>query len=182
MKKVSHALKETGGAATEYQHVVIELRALKNVLRQLEALEPTEHNAHYVNAIRGMALACQLPLREFLVKLDKYEASLSPFAEQKFYRGVGSKSQWATSFAAEVEQLRAVVAAKALSIQLLLTMHSSYGWIPFKHGGELICTLQTNCVTHRVQRGKRPHKSHHEGHRAPHCFTASSTSCHKDRR
>ena len=137
MKKISHALKETGGAATEYQHVVIELRGLKNVLRQLEALEPTEHNARHVNAIRGMALACQLPLQEFLVKLEKYEASLGPFAERKFYRGVGRKSRWATSFSADVEKLRTLVAAKNIGINLLLAIYSSYGSISFEHGSEL---------------------------------------------
>ena len=125
MKKVSKALKETGGAATEYQQVVIELESLKKVLQQLEAFEPTEDNARHVNAIRGMALACQLPLRDFMVKLEKYEASLGPFADRKSFRGVGRKARWATAFSADVEKLRAMVAAKNTSINLLLAMHSS---------------------------------------------------------
>ena len=67
-----------------------------------------------------MALACQLPLREFLVKLEKFEASLGPFSNSKWYHGVPKKSRWATSFAEEVEKLRALVAAKTVSITLLL--------------------------------------------------------------
>ena len=54
IKKVSKALKHTGGAAADYQNVLVELKALKNVLRHLETLEPTEDNIRYVNAIRGM--------------------------------------------------------------------------------------------------------------------------------
>ena len=84
VKKVSDALKATGSASCEYRHVIIELEGLKNVLRHLEALEPTEDNISRVNAIRGMALTCQLPLNCFLHKLEKYEASMKPIVSQGF--------------------------------------------------------------------------------------------------
>lgn len=60
VKRVTKALKETGGASTDYQLVVIELKGLKSMLRHLEALEPNEDNVIHINAIRGIALACQL--------------------------------------------------------------------------------------------------------------------------
>lgn len=110
---------------TEYQHVVIELRALKNVLRHLEALEPTEDNLTHVNAIRGMALACQLPLREFLIKLEKYESALGPLNGPWSFRGVGSKTKWAIALSEDVEKLRALIGAKVISINLLLATHAS---------------------------------------------------------
>lgn len=125
VKRVSKALKRTGGASTEYQHAIIELKGLKNVLRRLESLEPDQDNENHINAIRGMALACQFPLREFLTKLEKYEASLGPFSNPKWYRGVPQKSKWAVKFAEEVEKLRALVAAKTLSISLLLALDLS---------------------------------------------------------
>lgn len=125
VKKVIKALKSTGGAASEYQHAIIELNGLKNVLRRLESLQPTQDNEHHINAVRGMALACQLPLREFMTKLEKYEASLGPFSKSKWYRGVPQKTKWATSFEEEVEKLRALVAAKTVSITLLLAMDLS---------------------------------------------------------
>ena len=125
MQKVRKALKETGGACAEYQQVLIELKALESVLRQLEALEPTEDNIGHVNAIRGMALACQLPLRDFLVKLEGYESKLGPFRERRTFRGMMKQSEWALMFAPEVERLRAMVTAKNISINLLLTMNIS---------------------------------------------------------
>ena len=78
IRKISKALKKTGGASAEYQDAIIELKGLKHALQHLEALEPTEDNFRHVNAIRGMALACQLPLRDFMTKLEKYESSLGP--------------------------------------------------------------------------------------------------------
>ena len=99
---------------------MVELRGLENVLRHLEALEPTEHNEKHVNAIRGMALACQLPLRDFLSKLERYEESLGPFADQRWHRGLARKSNWAVAFGQEVEKLRAMLAAKTVSVSLLL--------------------------------------------------------------
>lgn len=125
VKKVSKALKLAGGASSEYQLVIIELKGLKHVLRQLETLEPTEDNVNHVNAIRGMALACQLPLREFLAKLEKYESSMGPFADRISLRGTRCKAKWAVSMAEDVEKLRALIAGKVISINLLLATHSS---------------------------------------------------------
>jgi hypothetical protein len=125
VRKVGKALKASGGAAQEYQHVIIELKGLEAVLQHLEALEPTEDNISHVNAIRGMALACQLPLRDFLSKLEKYETSLSPFADRAMFRGAHHKAKWAVLVATEVDKLRNLIAAKVLSINLLLAMHAS---------------------------------------------------------
>ncbi|KAL9618414.1 MAG: hypothetical protein Q9160_006855 [Pyrenula sp. 1 TL-2023] len=115
IRKISRALKATGGAATEYQHVTIELQALQRVLQQLESLQPTEKNANYVNAIRGLALACHLPLQDFLKKLSKYENSMGPFRPRSKFYGFKDKAQWAISVNKEVEKLRAFVIAKTLT-------------------------------------------------------------------
>lgn len=125
VRKIIRALKETGEASSEYQAAVVELKGLKHALQHLQALEPTEDNLSHVNAIRGMALACQLPLRDFMTKLEKYESSLGPWADRSGYRGAGRKARWAVSFGAEVEKLRALVAAKQISINLLLATHAS---------------------------------------------------------
>lgn len=109
----------------EYQHVVIELTGLERILQHLAALEPTEDNVNQVNAIRGMALACQLPLRDFLVKLQQYESSLGPFAEVNPLRKFSKKSKWAVIFAEEVERLRVMVTAKTMSISMLLAMNTT---------------------------------------------------------
>ena len=112
IRKINKGLKETGAASTEYQNAVIELNGLEHALQHLEALGPTDDSLNHVNAIRGMALACQLPLRDFMTKLDKYEASIGPWESRSSFGAVGRKARWAVSFATEIEKLRAVVVAK----------------------------------------------------------------------
>ena len=125
IRKISKALKQAGGASSEYQDAIIELKSLKHALQQLEAFQPAEDNYNHVNAIRGMALACQFPLRDFLAKLDKYENTLGLWAKRTSLRGIGQKTRWATGFNGEVGKLRALVAAKQISINLLLASHAS---------------------------------------------------------
>lgn len=72
-----------------------------------------------------MALACQLPLRDFMVKLERYESTLGPFADNKSLRVMARKSKWAVIFSQEVERLRVMVSAKNISLSLLLAMNTS---------------------------------------------------------
>ena len=125
VQKISNALKRVGGASTEYQDAVIELQGLEHALQNLESLQPTEDNIRHVNAIRAVTLACQLPLREFLAKLEKYEASLGPWTRQSTLRSVGRKTKWGVSFTQEVEKIRALVASKLININMMLATHAS---------------------------------------------------------
>lgn len=125
ISKVSKALKDVGGASTEYQQVIIELEGLKNALRHLAALKPSEDNINHVNAIRGMALACQLPLRDFLARLQRYERTMGPLVRRRPFIGAGQKIGWTFFVMEEVTKLRAFLAAKVMSINLLLATHAS---------------------------------------------------------
>lgn len=122
--KISKALKSTGGSASEYQHVVLELENLQHVLSHLQALEPNASNVNHVNAIRGMALACMLPLQDFLAKIKKYEATMGAFASRSI-KGAADKTKWAVYIAEEVQKLRTLISAKVLSITLLLSTQTS---------------------------------------------------------
>src|SRR5579862_8727063 len=102
--KVSKALKSTGGARSEYQHVCFELEALKNILERLATLKPTESNMNHVNHIRAIALSCQLPLQLFLKKLEKFEPYLGAFAHPRSLCGAGRKGQWAIFMTEEVSR------------------------------------------------------------------------------
>jgi hypothetical protein len=73
-------------------------------LQVLKRLEPTEENTSHVNAIRDMALAYQLPLRDFLSKLGKYETSLSPFSRQHPFRAARRKTQWAVAMGEDIKK------------------------------------------------------------------------------
>lgn len=125
VNKVRKSLKDAGGAASEYQSAVIELENLATTLSHLEALQPNEDNIQHVNAIRAMAMACQFPLEEFRRKMTRYESSLGPLARRKSLYTIGQKTKWSVIFAEDVEKLRALIAAKHVSINLLLGMQTS---------------------------------------------------------
>lgn len=103
--------------------MAIELHGLENVLRRVVALEPNASNIEHVDAIRSLALSCQIPIQEFLAKLKAYESALGPIPTRKFQ--AGRKLQWAFHMVEEVNKMRALVAARTESISLRLAMHSS---------------------------------------------------------
>jgi uncharacterized protein YoxC len=128
-------------------------------LIQLASLEPTDGEINHVNAIRGMALACQLPLREFLAKLEKYEASLGPFVVRRGLGVAGLKAKWALFMAEEVTKLRGVIQGKVISINLLLATHTSRTVLQLERQGrenhrELMSRAATNenCLQNTHQR------------------------------
>jgi len=125
VNKVRKSLKDAGGAASDYQSAAIELENLATTLSHLEALQPNEDNIQHVNAIRAMAMACKFALEDFTRKMTRYESSLGPLARQNSLHTIGQKTKWSVIFAEEVEKLRALVAAKHVSINLLLGMQTS---------------------------------------------------------
>ena len=118
-------MKKTGGTATEYQHVVIELDGLQKILHVLQSIEPSANTIDHVHAIRAMALACQIPLRQFLDKIEGFERSMGPFSAIGSVRSSPRKVQWALHMSQETEKLRAVVGAKVMSINLLLSTYAA---------------------------------------------------------
>jgi hypothetical protein len=125
INRVIKSLREIDGSASEYQHFVIELEALGRALNHVSALEPSTSNVSHVNAIRGLALSCRLPLQEYLAKIQKYEPSMGAFAPKHSLRGARHKVKWGIFITEEVKNLRVLIVAKVVSINLLLAMHAS---------------------------------------------------------
>jgi hypothetical protein len=122
---VIEALKSTSGAEENHQHAIIKLESLDRVLKAIATLRLSESNLNHVNAIRAMALACQLPLRQFLERFQKYKSSLGSFAMRRSLPSMVSKLKWAFIMAEQVKGLRAVVASKDICINLMLNLHTS---------------------------------------------------------
>ena len=124
--KVITSLKDSEGASSSYQQVIIELNGLKKTLGHLQSLEPNEHNVVHVNTIRFMASACMLPLQSFLDSVQKYEKSLVPGSSQRSGLSDARKAQWGVFMEKEVAKMRTVITAQATSINLLLGVHQTY--------------------------------------------------------
>ncbi|KIX92483.1 uncharacterized protein Z520_11803 [Fonsecaea multimorphosa CBS 102226] len=121
--KIISSLKDVGGSSSEYQHSVIELESLKRLLEKVSQLTITEDNAVQVNALRGLALACEPCLQEFHGKLKSYEASIGPYAPRRTLKGTFHKVKWAFLGSEEFSQFRKFIAMKVLCLSLLLSMH-----------------------------------------------------------
>lgn len=120
--KVVQSLKDIGGASSEYQAVIQELGHLEKLLVELKDAQPSngEASSEYLVALKGMALECQIPLSEFHEKLrKKYEKTLG--ARSSSFRSMTHKAKWSVFVAEEVTKLRAVVGAKVVNINLLLS-------------------------------------------------------------
>ena len=119
--KISKALRETGGASAECRMVLQDLHNLQQVLRLLQDLRPVDGDLSHVNAIRGLAITCLIPLKEFGEKIDRsYGSMASVSPSDHIFRRNGKKAQWTVFAVEEVAQFRSVVAAKVASIGLLL--------------------------------------------------------------
>jgi len=121
--KISTALKNSGGAADDYQSLRIELQQLQLLLEQLRDLPTASTSSlnHY-NAVRGMACQVQIPLRDFVNKMRSYHEKLGVSNDQPAWRSAKRKMQWAISMREDVREMRAVVTMKIVSVSVLLTI------------------------------------------------------------
>ncbi|KAI9711425.1 MAG: hypothetical protein M1812_007170 [Candelaria pacifica] len=116
---ISKALKETDGAASEYQDVIFELDGLVAILQRLQASHSTRPNLAPGNAIWALAAECQRPIQKFLKHIEKYEKRLgksSTSSPSSAFR----KAKWALVVRDEVKDLRASIGPQLTSISLLL--------------------------------------------------------------
>ena len=123
--KVVKALKESGGAASEYQDVTLELETLSRILDHVgSSSDISSISENHANAIRGLVLNCNRPLEHFLDKIASFEASLGAATDRGFVRTSAKKVRWAVFLKSEVPKLRSLVAAKILQLQVLLQCFS----------------------------------------------------------
>jgi hypothetical protein len=58
---------------------LIELEALERAMCKLQTLRPGKHELYQLTSIRATALACKIPLEDFVLKISKFESKLGTF-------------------------------------------------------------------------------------------------------
>lgn len=117
IRKLVGGLKSTTGSAAQYQRTIIELESLQRVLRSVETLAADEdENSSRIDNLRAAAFATSLTLRDFLLKLSKYEASLAPAGGMNKIKRGAKAARWIMSMDEEVNRLQLYVAGQMLSI------------------------------------------------------------------
>jgi hypothetical protein len=99
------SLKESGGAVSEYEELMLELEGLQRALDKIEHLQVSPERAENVNDLKVAALNCTFVLRDFRRKLDTYE-DLDRRKGQKLTRNVGKKIRWELMMKEDIQNLR----------------------------------------------------------------------------
>ncbi|KAL9094978.1 MAG: hypothetical protein Q9165_002580 [Trypethelium subeluteriae] len=122
INKVRKAVRESGGASTEYVLLMQELQSLQLVLEHLQSLPASsEPSLSHINAVRGMARTIEVPLQAFLDKIDRFRDTLGDGSRSCLKR-VMHQAQWATGMQEEVGGLRAAITMKIVSISMLMSI------------------------------------------------------------
>lgn len=118
--KITLELKKNPESAADYQLLLIELEALDRTLKSLERIEPAQHELRRLDGIRALASTCQLPLQEFLEKIEKFEESLGSWNNNRSLSSIAQRVRWSTKYKDEVRTLRARLAPNLATITVLL--------------------------------------------------------------
>ena len=122
---VIKACKDTGGASSQYDSVLVEFEAYSALLHRLQDL-----NVSTSIDINRLASSCEQPVKQFLTKVEKYRSSLAKSAGSydsihqtaRYLRTFPRKFQWAMLVKKTVNELRLGIgphlAAIGLSIEL----------------------------------------------------------------
>lgn len=127
LNDIRKALRDSGGAEEEFREVLLDLQQLEIVLQWLEGGNwGRSGDLSHVNAIRGMALTCQVPLKEFWGKIQKYKAMASDQSQVTDVTGkvkvAAKKVQWAVRMKSEVAKFRTVIVSKVAALNLLMAI------------------------------------------------------------
>ena len=124
---VIKACKDTGGASSQYERVLVEFETYLIVLRKLQySSVPT------TTEVNTLASSCEQPVRQFLTKVEKYRCSLAkPTSSQDFVhhtaqnlRTFPRKAQWAIVAKKTVQELRLGIGPQLSAIGLLIELES----------------------------------------------------------
>ena len=105
-----------------YEQLISELDSLKQVLQRLEVLEYSHPYEAQAKAIRGVALACIPPIWDFVDRVKYYDNLAAPSSISPGFHQLRRKMSFEASFEHDVQKLRAVITAKIISIDLLLSV------------------------------------------------------------
>jgi hypothetical protein len=125
LNDIRKALRDTGGAEDEFKHVLVDLQHLEILLEHLNhGAWDQGTDAEHLNAVKGMALTCKIPLQEFLAKVSKYKSLQSRKSGFRAGMSVGRrKAQWAIGMKDAVEKFRALIVATVVAINMLVQLH-----------------------------------------------------------
>lgn len=122
---VIKACKDTGGASSQYESVLVEFEAYLALLHKLQ-----DPNVPRGAEINKLASSCEQPVKQFVTKIEKYRSSLAKSAgpydsihqTARYLRTFPRKAQWAMVVKKTVDELRLGIGPHLSAIGLLIEL------------------------------------------------------------
>jgi hypothetical protein len=120
--KVGKALKESGGAATEYQEAVKFLESVSKTLSGIGALLQEHPNLKWEPDLVEQGNNLKSALEKFEKKIGKYDLSLGVDSSRSKARAIPRKVQFALN--SDVDELRVAVTQAQLVMDVFLNLQT----------------------------------------------------------
>ena len=144
---VIKACKDTGGASSQYERVLVEFETYLALLRKLQ-----DPNVPTTAEINRLASSCEQPVQQFVTKIEKHRRSLAKSAGShdpvhhtaRYLRTFPRKAQWAVVAKKTVEELRLGIGPNLSAIGLLIELESRR--VAFVLSSSLLLTYEKQSV------------------------------------
>lgn len=124
LNKVRIALKDSGGASSDYQQDSAFLQTLSATLRHLDAFQAGSQalEVEHSDGLHELCEQIDRPLRSFLAHISKtFDNGLGAAPSKSRLASVPRKLQWALSTSKEVKKLRDRIAGPLTAILVILS-------------------------------------------------------------
>ncbi|PVI07738.1 hypothetical protein DM02DRAFT_580489 [Periconia macrospinosa] len=122
---IIQSLQDVGGAKSEYQELMRELRSLEKALQHLDNLQnDSSSQDRTVQSIKFAALSCRQPLEQFFAKIKKFDGTLDVWAKGQTSKSIVRKVHWGLGMKSEVTKLQGYLNLHIATINMLLAEHS----------------------------------------------------------
>jgi hypothetical protein len=120
--KVGKALKESGGASSEYQETIAFLGSIETTLRGLETIVVTNRNLTWKAELVEQAGLLKSAVDDFKTKVDKYDLSLGSASVRTKTRKIPREVQFALSD--KVKELRIAITQPHLVLDVFINLQT----------------------------------------------------------
>ncbi|KAG4439656.1 hypothetical protein IFR05_004853 [Cadophora sp. M221] len=125
LTKIGGALREAGGASSEYQDATSFLSTLQITLENLKSLDTISIDVHKVDNLRQQCEHIQVPLATFLDNVNRrYEASLGSLSQCSRLLCAPRKIQWALYTSKKIRHLQERIAVPMAAVNMLLGLQT----------------------------------------------------------
>ncbi|OCK84988.1 hypothetical protein K432DRAFT_439616 [Lepidopterella palustris CBS 459.81] len=151
--EVCFALRDHGGAASEYQDTLNQLEGIKDIVESVKNVSFTlstddDNITKLVQALANRAGACHNMMAKFINRVKQYEPTLGSQVPQGYNHGTWSKAKWALYFSPELDRMRQVIGTYASSIMLsFLYLHTLIFMESFKQQEQLRNYIEKDFAT-----------------------------------